>query len=148
MYKDLNGNNIHNEDWYWSVRWGRVKCHRYSIGWSTDDCRLATGRVLKSEHGGEAEAEATFKKLGILNTFENEEKPFTLDDLRESLTKLQMKLNHGCGNHGCCINDPKGMGTNASCTCSPEAIAKQLRRLSEMVGTETEWIDPIKDKNE
>jgi hypothetical protein len=48
---------------------------------------------------------------------------------------LAIQLEHGCGNHGCKIKRPVGMGTNASCHCSPINIAKDLRRLAEAVET-------------
>ncbi len=32
----------------------------------------------------------------------------------------------GCGNHGCIIEEPKGMGTNSICKCDRE-IARVLR---------------------
>lgn len=144
MYQDLKGKIISDEDWYWSVRWGKAKAHRYSIGWSSDERRLSTGRVLKNDHSGKEKAEEIFHDMGIVNTFENEEKPFTLDDLRKSLTRLQIQLKHGCGNHNCCINTPKGQGTNAICKCYPEDIAKQLKRLSELVAEEgQDWIDTV-----
>lgn len=37
---------------------------------------------------------------------------------------------HGCSNHGCVINPPKGMGTNSSCMCGPYYHAKTLHRIA------------------
>ena len=66
--------------------------------------------------------------------------PFTLEDLRKSLDRLALKAKFGCGNHGCVILPPKGMGTNSSCTCSPRAFARSLRQLADAVDrAEINW---------
>ena len=36
----------------------------------------------------------------------------------------------GCGNNGCVINPPKGMGTNSSCMCGPYYHAKSLHYIA------------------
>lgn len=56
--------------------------------------------------------------------------PFSIEDLSESVERLARRLKHGCGNHGCRINPPKGMGTNVVCNCSPREIAKLLLDLA------------------
>lgn len=58
------------------------------------------------------------------------EPDFTLENLSESVDRLSARLKHGCGNHGCRINPPKGMGTNATCKCSPREIARLLLDLA------------------
>jgi hypothetical protein len=59
--------------------------------------------------------------------------PFTLDDLIQSVTRLHNQLLNGCGNHGCVIKQPTGIGTNAICRCRPDQIARDLKKLSQAV---------------
>ena len=69
--------------------------------------------------------------------------PYTLADLRRRLSKLQDQLTHGCGNNGCIIKHPSGMGTNANCRCQPYQIARDLRKMSEAVSQlGTSWPEP------
>ena len=56
--------------------------------------------------------------------------PSSIEDLSESVERLARRLKYGCGNHGCRINPPKGMGTNAVCRCSPREISKLLLDLA------------------
>lgn len=56
--------------------------------------------------------------------------PFTLEDLQERVDRLVKRLRHGCGNHGCRIHPPSGMGTNMACRCSPQRIAEDLLQLA------------------
>lgn len=58
---------------------------------------------------------------------------YSLNDFRHSIQILHNKAQYGCGNHGCNINPPKGQGTNATCTCYPNQIARQLRRLADTI---------------
>ena len=46
--------------------------------------------------------------------------------LAESLDAVTRQLRNGCGNHGCVINPPKGVGTNAICRCRKEAIIRNV----------------------
>lgn len=67
---------------------------------------------------------------------------FTREDLQESLNYLQLQLLHGCGNHGCVINQPKGLGTNSVCNCRPKVFVKtllNLAMLTEEMGNE--WVE-------
>ena len=50
--------------------------------------------------------------------------------LAEILESLARKLRHGCGNHGCEINPPKGMGTNCCCQCQPRRFSSDLLLLA------------------
>lgn len=59
--------------------------------------------------------------------------PFTLADLINSVARLHNQLLHGCGNHGCVIKPPTGIGTNAICRCRPDQIARDLKKLSQAV---------------
>ncbi len=54
-------------------------------------------------------------------------------DLIEDVKKLVSHLKYGCGNHGCIINPPKGMGTNMSCKCSALNFSRILLVLAEQV---------------
>lgn len=58
------------------------------------------------------------------------ENEFTIKDLLYSVGMLAKRLEHGCGNHGCRIKPPKGMGTNAGCRCTPEVISTELLHLA------------------
>ena len=58
---------------------------------------------------------------------------FTLADLLHSVAMLHNQVLHGCGNHGCVIKPPSGMGMNAGCRCQPYRIARDLRQLAEAV---------------
>lgn len=50
--------------------------------------------------------------------------------LQEELEKLLNWSKYGCGNHGCRIYKPKGMGTNGSCQCSPYAFGERMLYLA------------------
>lgn len=50
--------------------------------------------------------------------------------LAELLNLVDKRLRHGCGNHGCSVKPPKGMGTNAVCKCDPASIARMLRSFA------------------
>ena len=52
-------------------------------------------------------------------------------DLIDGLEGIIRQLTHGCGNHGCRINPPTGMGTNAICSCTPKKMARNFRCLKE-----------------
>jgi hypothetical protein len=56
--------------------------------------------------------------------------PYTIDDIRQAIKQLDRQLTYGCGNHGCRIKPPVGMGTNASCRCTPIEMANRLLNLS------------------
>ena len=56
--------------------------------------------------------------------------PYTIDDIRQAIKQLDRQLTYGCGNHGCRIKPPVGMGTNASCRCTPIDMANRLLNLS------------------
>ena len=60
----------------------------------------------------------------------------TLRDFQKELESIYNWSTKGCGNHGCVINPPKGMGTNASCQCYPQAFAagKAARAPSHLAG--------------
>jgi len=55
------------------------------------------------------------------------------DSLRDELTVL------GCGNHGCVVAKPKGMGTNGPCRCLPRELPIsdriRLRRVLQILRT-------------
>lgn len=55
----------------------------------------------------------------------------TKHDVIEVLQGIERRLEHGCGNHGCCVKQPTGMGTNGACRCSPREVAKELRWTAE-----------------
>ena len=46
--------------------------------------------------------------------------------IRLELNHIRAKLEYGCGNHGCLIREPRALGTNGSCTCSPRRLAARL----------------------
>lgn len=52
-------------------------------------------------------------------------------ELQEDVENLARRLKYGCGNHGCRINPPKGMGTNSICQCTPLKISRALLELAE-----------------
>lgn len=54
-------------------------------------------------------------------------------ELKESLERMLAQLNHGCGNHGCQINSPKGQGTNGSCSCRPRDFSKRMISIGELL---------------
>jgi hypothetical protein len=63
----------------------------------------------------------------------------TLRDFQTELEHIYNWATKGCGNHGCVINPPKGMGTNASCQCSPQSFADALLDLGEQVVPESRY---------
>ena len=66
--------------------------------------------------------------------------PFTLEDFLETVERLHRQVEHGCGNHGCVIEKPEGMATNAGCKCQPSRIARDLRRIADRLESSgTEW---------
>jgi len=50
----------------------------------------------------------------------------TLAETRKMIDDIQFRLANGCGNHGCQIKQPTGMGTNSSCRCNPSVFAEEL----------------------
>lgn len=51
------------------------------------------------------------------------------DELYFELLELVGRLTNGCGNHGCVIKQPDGVGTNGPCRCTVHTMAKTLIRL-------------------
>ena len=54
-------------------------------------------------------------------------------DYQLFIKKLYEQSMYGCGNHGCLIKRPIGMGTNASCRCSKKEIARNLKRIVQLL---------------
>jgi hypothetical protein len=54
----------------------------------------------------------------------------SLRDFQKAMESLNRWAQHGCTNHGCRIEPPKGMGTNAICSCTPRAFAEHLLWLA------------------
>jgi hypothetical protein len=78
--------------------------------------------------------------MNMANKIKSEK--FKLSDLLRSVNDLHDKLVYGCGNHGCVIKPPAGMGTNAICRCRPKHIAAVLGRLADAVESAgTSWPD-------
>lgn len=53
-----------------------------------------------------------------------------LQEFQKELNKLNNWAQRGCGNHGCVIKPPQGIGTNASCQCTPYAFSEMLLWLA------------------
>lgn len=51
-------------------------------------------------------------------------------EVRERLERLTRQMTKGCGNHGCWIAQPEGLGTNGACRCAPREIARQLTDIA------------------
>lgn len=60
-------------------------------------------------------------------------------DLIWRLETLIAQLTHGCGNHSCCILQPKGLGTNNICKCNPGSMARELRRIGVELEKQARW---------
>lgn len=54
----------------------------------------------------------------------------TLKELQVELERIARWSINGCTNHGCVISPPKGMGTNATCQCTPHAFSERLLWLA------------------
>jgi len=52
-------------------------------------------------------------------------------ELALSLESMAKQMRHGCGNHGCLINPPKGQATNMICDCL--SVPRQSRRLMNLI---------------
>ena len=63
----------------------------------------------------------------------------TLRDFQTELENIYNWAENGCGNHGCVINPPKDIGTNASCQCSPQSFADALFYLSVQLEPESKY---------
>jgi hypothetical protein len=64
----------------------------------------------------------------------------TLEEMKRELALIQRRLVYGCGNNGCRIYQPKGMGTNAICHCGPQNTSRELLSLAlEAEETGREW---------
>jgi hypothetical protein len=61
---------------------------------------------------------------------------YTFEDYQESIKRLYDQSINGCGNHGCLISRPTGMGTNSSCKCTPREIIRNLRRIADRLEQE------------
>ncbi len=57
-------------------------------------------------------------------------RPISLADFQKEMNILNEWAKHGCSNHGCMIEPPKGMGTNSSCKCTPRVFAESLLWLA------------------
>jgi hypothetical protein len=53
-----------------------------------------------------------------------------LSELRAELNDLDRMAKYGCGNHGCIICAPAGLGTNSICMCSPYKFSERLLWLA------------------
>lgn len=51
--------------------------------------------------------------------------------VQAQIESLDSQLRYGCGNHGCRIKSPTGMGTNSLCQCTPYEIRRQLLSLAD-----------------
>ena len=70
----------------------------------------------------------------------NETGKLTPAELADILECVVNHLRFGCGNHGCIINPPKGMGTNSTCQCRPALFRDALLNLASMCEeTGREW---------
>jgi len=49
-----------------------------------------------------------------------------IPDLQKQIATLYVWSQNGCGNHGCRIKKPVGMGTNSTCSCNPDAFKTAL----------------------
>lgn len=58
------------------------------------------------------------------------EQLISLADFQKEMNKLNEWAKYGCSNHGCRINPPKGMGTNATCQCIPRSFSEHLLWLA------------------
>jgi hypothetical protein len=66
----------------------------------------------------------------------------TIAEFQAQMKRLNDTAQHGCGNHGCKINPPKGQGTNGGCSCTPYNFSESLLWLAaELVpdGKYTRW---------
>ncbi len=54
----------------------------------------------------------------------------TLDTFQRRMEKLNLWAQHGCGNHGCTIEKPKGMGANMGCNCRARDFSMHLLELA------------------
>ena len=54
----------------------------------------------------------------------------TLTEFQKHLNRLNHWAQNGCGNHGCIIKPPTGMGTNAMCQCYPYEFSEILLSLA------------------
>ena len=54
----------------------------------------------------------------------------TVDELQDVVEGLYLRLTYGCGNHGCLVRPPPGMGTNAICRCTPVKFSKELLEIA------------------
>ena len=53
-----------------------------------------------------------------------------LTALQKEMEELNFWAKHGCTNHGCKIEPPRGMGTNSTCQCTPHAFSERLLWLA------------------
>lgn len=61
-----------------------------------------------------------------MSTNTNDNDLMTLSDFQSQIEKISRWARHGCSNHGCMIDPPKGMGTNSTCQCTPRAFSESL----------------------
>jgi len=65
---------------------------------------------------------AALQVVGSSSLFD---KPAYAVELVERLQLIISKMLRGCGNHGCVIQSPQGMGTNGACRCRPRRVPQQ-----------------------
>lgn len=69
----------------------------------------------------------------------------SLQAFQREMAELNRWAQHGCSSHGCQIEPPRGMGTNASCSCRPQAFSDTLLWLAaevERYGRHKRWVKP------
>lgn len=67
----------------------------------------------------------------------------TSQHLLQELETVCKRLQYGCGNGGCRINQPKGQHTNMICQCTPSSFSKRLLALAiEAEEQGREWEKP------
>jgi hypothetical protein len=49
---------------------------------------------------------------------------------------IQRRMVLGCGNHGCRVKEPLGIGCNGACHCDARHFARDLRDLAERLERE------------
>jgi hypothetical protein len=54
-------------------------------------------------------------------------------DVTLMLWSIQLRMESGCGNHGCRIRKGEGMATNGPCRCTAKSFASELRDIAEML---------------
>lgn len=77
-----------------------------------------------------------------------EDVPYLLDLVQQQQERIANyeRWEHGCGDHGCLIEKPQGMGTNGNCRCPEWLLRREICRLKKLAVEQSERIAELETR--